>query len=40
MNRRDITRSIAAMAVALGSPLPAFAQGKDPARLRVALLPD
>ncbi len=38
MKRRDFIRYAAASAVCAAAP--AFAQGKDPARLRVALLPD
>lgn len=38
MNRRTLLGGIATLAIA--SPLPAFAQAKDPAKLRVALLPD
>ncbi len=38
MKRRDFIRIVAASAVCAATP--AFAQGKDPARLRVALLPD
>ena len=38
MNRRSLLLSLAVASLALS--MPAFAQGKDPAKLRVALLPD
>ena len=38
--RRNFARSVAAGLLALALPLTAVAQGKDPSRLRVALLPD
>lgn len=40
LNRRHLTRLVAATSFAALLPLSAQAQGKDPARLRVALLPD
>lgn len=40
LNRRHITRLVAVATVAALVPLAAQAQGKDPAKLRVALLPD
>jgi phosphonate transport system substrate-binding protein len=40
MNRRNYLGTLAAAALAASVALPAFAQGRDPARLRVALLPD
>ncbi|GAB4556549.1 MAG: phosphate/phosphite/phosphonate ABC transporter substrate-binding protein [Rhizobacter sp.] len=40
LNRRLITRFVALATVAALVPLAAQAQGKDPAKLRVALLPD
>ena len=40
LNRRHITRLLAVATVAALVPLAAQAQGKDPAKLRVALLPD
>jgi phosphonate transport system substrate-binding protein len=40
LNRRHITRLVAVATVAALVPFAAQAQGKDPAKLRVALLPD
>ena len=42
MNRRSLLGGIAALTIAspFAPPLAAFAQGRDPAKLRVALLPD